>query len=61
MPDISMCRNESCKSKYKCFRYTAIPGFWQAYSSFGTDKCESCDRYMDNEGTIDTRTKKKIK
>lgn len=43
MPDISMCLNENCKLKHKCYRYCAIPSeHWQAYftGNFIDGKCE---------------------
>ncbi len=45
MPDLAMCRNESCPSKLKCFRYMAIPDpYWQPFAQFeippGHNKCE---------------------
>lgn len=43
MPDISMCKNDKCPSREKCYRYTATPGMYQAYVEFspkeGDDKC----------------------
>jgi len=44
MPDITMCQNEECPSKEKCFRYTAPASKYQSYTVFpvpeGKDKCE---------------------
>ena len=45
MPDISLCRNNTCPSKKYCYRYTAKPNeLRQSYGSFevkkGKDKCE---------------------
>jgi len=44
MADITMCQNEDCPSKEKCFRYTALPSKHQSYAVFtvpeGKDKCE---------------------
>jgi hypothetical protein len=51
MPGISMCHNDTCKSRMKCFRYTAIPNDWQSYTPFGTDECKTCDFFYDNRGT----------
>lgn len=32
MPDISMCKDTSCKERYKCFRYMADPNpYRQSY------------------------------
>lgn len=48
MPDISMCRNEDCPSKKKCFRYMATPNpYGQYYSSFEVKKGrKKCDDFM---------------
>ena len=45
MPDISMCTNEKCPSKEKCYRFMAVPSDWrQSYSEWkpkeGEDKCD---------------------
>jgi hypothetical protein len=35
MPDITMCKNEQCAEKEKCYRYKATPNeYWQSYSDF---------------------------
>ena len=34
MPDISMCMNMDCPSKFKCYRSVAIPSYWQSYQLF---------------------------
>lgn len=40
MPDIAMCRNASCDSRYTCFRYMAIPNpFGQSYACFEAGDC----------------------
>ena len=43
MPDITMCRNQLCPDKEKCFRWSAEPSPWQAYAAFegprGDKKC----------------------
>ena len=44
MPDISMCKNESCPLKKSCYRYLAIPFKpVQCYREFEykDDKCEN--------------------
>jgi len=44
MSDITMCQNEDCPSKEKCFRYTAKALKYQSYAVFavpeGEKKCE---------------------
>lgn len=35
MPDISMCANNKCELKNKCYRFLATPHpYWQAYADF---------------------------
>lgn len=34
MADITMCENEACPIKRKCYRYTAIESSYQYYSLF---------------------------
>lgn len=34
MADISMCRNNLCPLKDKCYRYNARPSEWQSYGSY---------------------------
>lgn len=35
MPDITMCCNNDCPFRDKCYRYRAIPAeFWQSYGEF---------------------------
>ena len=39
MPDISMCKNEKCKRKNKCYRYMAKPSMYQSYGDFDEKNC----------------------
>ena len=52
MPDISMCNNQNCPLKDKCYRFTATPNpRWQAYSGFMYDEqTNECNYFMDNDG-----------
>ncbi len=35
MPDIAMCKNETCPLKNECYRFIAIPDeHWQSYTLF---------------------------
>lgn len=34
MPDITMCLNDECPSRWRCHRYTARPSERQSYSKF---------------------------
>ena len=45
MPDISMCKNEKCPLRLKCFRYMAVPYEYQAYAGFEYDN--GCDYFME--------------
>ncbi len=48
MPDISMCSNEECPSKDKCYRYVAIPDeYWQSYGAFSFDVSGKCSYFME--------------
>lgn len=50
MPDISMCENQECPLKEKCYRYTAKPSpVLQAYGYFKPDEEGKCYYYWDNE------------
>ena len=41
MPDITMCKNESCKRKHTCYRYTATPDKYQSYAYFDCEADEN--------------------
>jgi hypothetical protein len=43
MPDITMCCNDKCSTKDKCYRYRAIPDeYCQSYSKYeGGCDCDS--------------------
>lgn len=44
MPDISMCKNDTCKRRLRCYRYMATPtSKWQAYSTFCTDNSKGAN------------------
>lgn len=54
MPDITMCINEFCPKKEKCYRYTAPPDeFRQAYAEFPflhTDRdVVECEYFINNK------------
>jgi hypothetical protein len=49
MPDISMCINENCPVKLRCYRHTATPTeYRQAYMFFKWDDT-GCDHFWPNE------------
>lgn len=59
MPDISMCRNEECPLKEKCYRYTAEPSpFRQAYAEFKVNEEGGCDYYWDNTEYESSKSKR---
>ena len=54
MADITMCINEFCPIKEKCYRYMATPNeFWQSYGEFNFIKTDrettECDGYISNK------------
>lgn len=49
MPDISMCRNEKCKKKFRCYRFMAIPNTVQLYAQYEPIDGK-CDRFWPIEG-----------
>ena len=51
MPDISLCKNNTCPSRKYCYRYTAIPNeFRQSYGLFEVKEDENkCEYYLDNK------------
>lgn len=55
MSDITMCRNNDCKIKDKCYRYTApVDKYWQ--SVFMDNPTETpCPNFWDNTGYRDGR------
>lgn len=45
-----MCRNNNCKLKLKCYRYTAIPDkIYQSYSDFKPDDTGKCEYFYNNK------------
>ncbi len=52
MPDISMCKNDTCPLKKSCYRFMATPGMRQSYSVFEykiiNDNHITCDGFMSN-------------
>jgi hypothetical protein len=48
-PDISMCANEECPLKEKCYRYTAKPEMMQSYGDFKPDENGECEYFWDNK------------
>ena len=50
MPDIALCKNTTCPSKEKCYRFTAKPNeLRQAYGNFSPEGDEvNCSFFIDN-------------
>jgi len=42
MPEISMCKNDKCSLKLKCYRYVAVPSKYQSYMKFESDDFDKC-------------------
>lgn len=51
MPDISMCQNEDCLLRMKCYRFTATPSeYWQSYVTFTYDNMTGhCRGFWNNK------------
>ena len=54
MPDITMCQNNRCPSRKKCYRFMAKPNpYWQAYTIFIYDEeaggCEWHEKWEGKE------------
>ena len=55
MPDISLCKNESCPLKDNCYRYTATPGEYQSYAEFEwevIDQVAYCKYFIDDHALL---------
>ena len=59
MPDISMCRSNTCSLKDNCYRFTATPSlFRQAYADFKyNEETKNCNHYWDNKEYEDEKRK----
>jgi len=55
MPDISLCSNQFCPSKDKCYRFRAMPNTHrQSYASFKPEEGKKkCDHFMGILGSDD--------
>ena len=48
MPDISMCADNECPVRTKCYRHQASgtqPSGWQSYAGFKATSDEGCDHF----------------
>ena len=56
MPDITMCWNNKCKKKNKCYRHTAKPeDLLQSYAVFNPENSGNCKEFWDNREYKDRR------
>ena len=47
MPDIAMCKNETCKLKKECYRYMVEPSkYRQTYADIKPNKKGGCDYFI---------------
>jgi hypothetical protein len=50
MADITMCGNEECKIKERCYRWTApASSHWQSYSNFQPNSDGTCDFFVEDK------------
>jgi len=51
MPDLALCKNTTCPSNKKCYRFTATPNeFRQVYGDFTPEEDEvNCSFFIDNK------------
>ena len=60
MPDIAMCKNEKCKFKEDCFRFTAKPSeFHQTYTKFNCKDKDGIDTFFWKNGKPSVNPKNK--
>tara|TARA_R110002153_G_scaffold250717_2_gene407537 strand:+ start:3277 stop:3468 length:192 start_codon:yes stop_codon:yes gene_type:complete len=60
MPDISMCKNDKCKFKEDCYRFTAKPSeFMQVYGKFDCKDKEGVDTFFLKNGIPSVQPKNK--
>lgn len=55
MPDISMCKNNECPLKQKCYRYRAVPNHLQTYASFKPNDKGICEYFWKIEKGMHVR------
>jgi len=50
MPDLALCKNETCPSKTHCYRFTAQPDCHQVYAAFAVPpKVDRCEYYIPSQ------------
>ena len=62
MSDISMCKNEKCKFKEDCYRFTAKPDeVYQSYGDFNCKRKTGIDTFFWKNGIPSVQPKSKPK
>lgn len=50
MADITMCQDNKCENKTRCYRFTAIPEkTWQPYYMMSLRTYKGCTEFWDNK------------
>lgn len=50
MPDLALCRNVECPSRWHCYRFIAQPSCHQVYARFTAEKSKDrCDYYIPSQ------------
>ena len=57
-PDITMCKDEQCPLRWKCFRFMAIPSERQSYFAESPREVARCEYF---EGSFGRKVKEKEK
>jgi len=52
MPDITMCKDDTCPLRWKCYRYMAIPSGRQSYFTESPREVARCEYF---DGSVKTR------
>jgi len=46
MPDITMCDNQKCSIRDRCYRAKAEPSYWQSWAIFKPTE-DGCEHYIE--------------
>jgi hypothetical protein len=58
MSDITMCEGIDCPIRSKCYRYSAIPNYYQFYFIETPYQYEYCDMFISTKEEQDLNNKK---
>lgn len=58
MSDITMCEGIDCPIRSKCYRYTAIPNYYQYYFNKTPFEYDYCDKFISKKEEEDFDIKK---